>query len=330
LLDHNLYDAEGRFWSARDLLRQRPVRYELVVADGFSDFTQTEHDMLQTLAGHGAETWISLPLEGDPEKGDSPHLPERPGGCFAQMGTVPFFPREDLFQKPLRTREELRRRHTGLREELLTRPADPAFPALAHLERTIFSNPRNMQPASDTAGLEILAGGRQIGEIEMIGRRIKRLLIDGESYRTHHAPRDTVRDEEHGKERKHLAERDEYVRPGQIAVVFRQLQPLADLVSEVFQRLEIPFCLENGPPLGRSPAIVMLLRLLELDAEDWPMHKLLGVLGNNYFSPDWAEWNDRSAGDAETVIRGLQIPRGRQRLLERLDVGWDQHSADPP
>ena len=23
-------------------------------------------------------------------KGDSPHLPERPGGCFAQMGTVPF------------------------------------------------------------------------------------------------------------------------------------------------------------------------------------------------------------------------------------------------
>jgi hypothetical protein len=26
-----------------------------------------------------------------PEKGDSPHLPARPEGCFAQMGTVPFF-----------------------------------------------------------------------------------------------------------------------------------------------------------------------------------------------------------------------------------------------
>jgi len=26
-------------------------------------------------------------------KGDSPHLPERPSGCCAQMGTVPFFPR---------------------------------------------------------------------------------------------------------------------------------------------------------------------------------------------------------------------------------------------
>ena len=38
----------------------------------------------------------------------------------------------------------------------------------------------------------------------------------------------------------------------------------------------------------------MLLRLLELDADDWPMHKLLGVLGNNYFAPDWTDWNDRA------------------------------------
>jgi ubiquinone/menaquinone biosynthesis C-methylase UbiE len=38
-----------------------------------------------------------LPIElcrqtAEGKKGDSPHLPERPEGCFAQMGTVPFFP----------------------------------------------------------------------------------------------------------------------------------------------------------------------------------------------------------------------------------------------
>ena len=55
-----------------------------------------------------------------------------------------------------------------------------AWPAMAHVERTVFSNPRTMTPAPDTAGLEILAGGRQIGEIEMIGRRIKRLLLEGD------------------------------------------------------------------------------------------------------------------------------------------------------
>jgi 3-(methylthio)propanoyl-CoA dehydrogenase len=42
-------------------------------------------------------------LELGREKGDSPHLPERPGGCSAQMGTVPFFP-------PLGKEEQKRRK----------------------------------------------------------------------------------------------------------------------------------------------------------------------------------------------------------------------------
>ena len=54
----------------------------------------------------------------------------------------------------------------------------------------------------------------------------------------------------------------------------------------------------------------MLVRLLELDADDWPMHKLLGVLGNNFFSPGEVAWDGLAAGRAEAVIRGLQIPRG--------------------
>ena len=295
LLDHDLYDAEGSFWSARDLLHRRPISHQLVVVDGFSDFTRTEHDILEDLAANAGEMWISLSMEG--EEG-----------------------RQDLFQKPQKTLAELRRRHAGLKVETIARRAEPdpqdndrlktyptagddrlktypTWPAMAHVERMVFSNPRTMTTAPDTAGLEILAGGRQIGEIELIGRRIKRLLIEGD--RTHRAPRDA------------------YVRPGEIVVVFRNPQPLAELVSEVFQRLEIPFYLESGRPLSRSPAIVMLLRLLELDADDWPMHKLLGVLGNNYFDPDWADWNDRLAGLAERTIRSLQIPRGRQRLLER-------------
>jgi glutamate synthase domain-containing protein 3 len=36
------------------------------------------------------------------EKGDSPHLPERPEGCFAQMGTVPFFPTPAQLDMPIR------------------------------------------------------------------------------------------------------------------------------------------------------------------------------------------------------------------------------------
>ena len=108
------------------------------------------------------------------------------------------------------------------------------------------------------------------------------------------------------------------------------MEPLADLVSEVFGRLRIPFYLESAPALSRLPPITMLLRLLELDAEDWPLHKLLAVLGNNYFSPAWTPWDDLTAGRSEIAIRALQVPRGRERLLERASVGpARRRTADP-
>jgi ribulose-phosphate 3-epimerase len=41
------------------------------------------------VTGQSKAAVVRAVIEG--EKGDSPHLPERPGGCLAQMGTVPFF-----------------------------------------------------------------------------------------------------------------------------------------------------------------------------------------------------------------------------------------------
>ena len=282
LLDHNLYDAEGCFWSARDLLRRRPIAYQFIVADGFSDFTQTEHDILQELAAHAEELWISLPMEGvgrvvssaatthqeipaltpcpSPEYGRGENIaltpcPSPRAPCTHGRGrgereredrsknrrhpsTLILHP-SSFILPPLSARTFSRNRRRRWRNcaadtrtfawKRIARPEKPTWPAMAHVERTVFSNPRTMTDAPDTAGLEILAGGRQIGEIELIGRRIKRLLMEGD-LRTHHAPRDGF----------HHAERDEYIRPGQIAVVFRHPQALADLVSEVFQRLGDP------------------------------------------------------------------------------------------
>ncbi len=111
----------------------------------------------RTLAENAAETWISLPLEST-------------GG------------REDLFQKPLRTHfHAARRREPAPRKSSIDRNR-PSGRAADHIEKTIFSNPANDAARADTRPRpEILpAGGRQIGEIEIIARRIKRLLIDGE------------------------------------------------------------------------------------------------------------------------------------------------------
>ena len=96
-------------------------------------------------------------------------------------------------------------------------------------------------------------------------------------------------------------------------------------MSEVFGRLGIPVVFESGQALDRSPALRALAALVQLDLDDWPFGQLLAVLGSNYFQPAWPEWQDgRAAADVERTIRSLQIPRGRQRLIEQLTaVGGD-------
>lgn len=121
LREHGLFDAEGRFWSARDELRKAEhsaLFARLVVVNGFTDFTRTQHEIIELLAARAAETIITLPLESEPRRGD-------------------------LFAKPLKTLAELRRRH-GDRlaiEELPRRPRSQ-WPAMAQLERNLLVNPR--------------------------------------------------------------------------------------------------------------------------------------------------------------------------------------------
>ncbi|MFH1919718.1 MAG: UvrD-helicase domain-containing protein, partial [Planctomycetota bacterium] len=281
---HHLYDAEGCFWSARRLLgegQRRPFEHlRLVVVDGFADFTPPQHEILQILAGRVEELLVTLPLEAEPR-------------------------RTDLFNKPLRTLAELRRRHPGLIEEDVTRPAKTDWPAMAHLEANLFADPRLARPAPETTGLEILAASRRLGEIELIGARIKRLLTKG-SRPAGGRP----------------------VPPGDVAVVFRSIREVDPLVREVFDKLGIPVALESGQALDRSSALIALAGLLRLDLEDWPFRGVLAVLSNNYFQPDWPEWQDGLAvGAAERAIRGLQIPLGRKRLLADLQRQAEQDAS---
>ncbi len=243
----------------------------LIVADGFTDFTRTQHEILELLAAAAEEMFITLPLEPEPR-------------------------REDLFAKPLKTLGELHRRHPRATIEQLPRAAECGWPALAHLERTVFENPRQRDSGrglgtsvpSRAADIEILAAARRVGEIEMIARRIKRLLIDGDA------------------------------RPGEIAVVLRSPQDSAELIDEVFGRLGIPVRQESGAALDHSPALRALVALLQLDLDDWPFDRLLAVLGSNYFQPAWPNWCEVKL-DVERAIRRLQIPRGRDELIEGLD-----------
>jgi ATP-dependent helicase/DNAse subunit B len=312
LLENQLFDAEGSFWSARHWLRQgqrRPFEnLRFVVADGFSDFTRTQHEILEILADRVQSLSITLTLEPPP--------------C-----------RDDLFTKPLKTLAELQKRHANLQVRLEGRetkgeggrgkaeegncklqieqgdlyqrpttndqpaasspfPLPPSpFAALRHLEQHLFGNPREPHDAETTAGIEILAAARPIGEMEMIGSRIKRLLVE------------------------------DGAKPGDIAVVFRSPQDSGSLTAEVFERLGLPVAWEQGVRLDRVPLLRALVALLKLDQDDWPFDSLLAVLGGNYFQPSWPAWqNGQTAAPLECLVRKFQIPAGRNELLSRTDL----------
>jgi hypothetical protein len=76
------------------------------------------------------------------EKGYSPHLPERPCGCFAQMGTVPFFPAAP--RVVMADSKKLYSPDKGLRH--LERGLWPAFGLLGRCPRTWRNVWRDLAP----------------------------------------------------------------------------------------------------------------------------------------------------------------------------------------
>jgi ATP-dependent helicase/nuclease subunit B len=261
---HQLYDLEGRFWSARRLLRdgqQRPFqRLELVVVDGFTDFTTTQHEILEILAARVEQLWISLPLVEQPA-------------------------RQDLFAKTSTTLFLLKQRHGQVDVQWTERSAD-GFPTLTHIQQNIFLSPHQVQSPQRVEGVEIVAAAQQLGEIEVVARRIKRLIVE------------------------------DGVPPQEIAVVFRSPADVAPLVHEVFGQLGVPVAVEASASLATAAVMKALMLLVQLHVRDWPFRGLLNLLSHNYFQPDWPEWAaGKAAAAAEQVVRYLQVPVGRAALL---------------
>jgi ATP-dependent helicase/nuclease subunit B len=162
---HQRYDSEGRFWSARDRLAKQDWQpftdFELVVVDGFSDFTHTQYEILTMLAHRARRMAVSLPFE---EPLDRP----------------------DLFAKP---RVALSRLLDSSNRRVQHRPLDLASnptpkrsnieSSMAHISAKLFSNPRNLKRSATASGIEVLAVTGMTGEVRAVAERVKRLLVNG-------------------------------------------------------------------------------------------------------------------------------------------------------
>ncbi len=303
----NKYDSEGRYWLARTELAaghwQAFPRLSRVVVTGFTDFTQTQQEMLILLAGHAEQIWISLP-------GEQPgQLPQQQGEISpwpaASNGSTPVDSahafgtgREELFAKPDHTANLLEwrarkadietRRRLQIQPSSGTETAQARLPAgLDWLARMLFVNPRGLEPAADAAGVTCLAALGARAEVREVARRVKSLLLRG-------------------------------VPAEEILVAARPLEGHATLLETEFADAGIPHVLPRELPVSTLPLARGMGALLESLHQDWSFASLKKLLRHTPLQ--WSDWWNSAERCREVlrVLRRLNLRGGRQEILELL------------
>ncbi|MHB8531676.1 MAG: PD-(D/E)XK nuclease family protein [Solirubrobacteraceae bacterium] len=210
-------DEEQQTLQALDRLREQPALWGStpVLFYGFDDLTRQQLDAIETL-GRVVDADVTVSLAYEP-------------GRIALAG------RAGTFQTLL----PMAREHRMLppRAEYY---AAASRPALSHLERSLFEpSSRRVDPAG---AIELIQGGGQRAELELIATRVSKLLAEG-------------------------------MAPHEIALVVRRPAASAALVGEVFADASIPFAMPLERPFGDTAvggALIALLRCVPAPAGAGP------------------------------------------------------------
>jgi len=280
-----LVDAEGLLLAARDGLRaanEVATGLELVVVDGFTDFTTAQLEMLELLIERARRVLVTLVAEESGGRSQESGVRGRESGV-----------REDLFAKTRATYETLKRMGAAdvsiLKPQASSLKPSERWPAMAHLERNLFRSYRDVEaaPSAVKASLDrvhIVAASSVQAEIDQIARRVKELLVA-------RTP------------------------PGEVVVAFRWTRDVADRVRQAFDDFGIPLYLDAPRRLNATPLVRSLMNVLRLHAEDWPYRRLLQAAGDRSLCVG----ENRAA--VELCVRHAQLPSSRQSLLEQV-AAW--------
>jgi len=201
--------------------------------------------------------------------------------------------RPELFAKPLHVLGELQQkfqRHGSVK--LVACDAHPpATPAgMTQIRRRLFGNPREITRATSSAGVTLLAAWGDRSERDAVAWEIKRLLAKG-------------------------------VSPETIVVGLRSVTNSGRAWADHLTAAGIPVFCEAALPWSRSPFLKTLFALLQLELEDWPFDRLLGVLNSGLFRPISVslKWNPASSPQhVSRSLRRLQLHSHRLSILKTL------------
>ncbi|MEX0585096.1 MAG: hypothetical protein WD176_00535, partial [Pirellulales bacterium] len=317
LTAHGLRDEEGTHWIARDALASgacpRYQKLDLLIADGFTDFTRTQHEIIRLLAGRAKQLFITLPADAAPGA-------QRTGRLSDQSNA---YGRADLFAKTTATLAELQHYHPHLEIRRLP-PRPSTWPTIDYLTECIFRHPKPTPSADALRSLnqiEIVEAAGTQDEIVQLARRIKQRLTEkgtgpflGES-----ASLPT-----RAKKMDLSPFPPSHTKPDDIVVVFRSVTEVAPRIEEVFDRFGIPHSIETDRRIARSPVFKTLTALLQLDEEDWPFRRVVSVLTNNTLTAV----SDPARQAADWLVRDLQVAIGRRNLLEIVGRLSAQHGSE--
>jgi hypothetical protein len=257
-------DRLGR-WD-RDVERRHAVRRieeELgawdgrpVFAYGFEDLTGAQWALLSALAGR-TDVLVSLPYE--------------PGrAAFASLA---------------RTSDDLTALADGRVEELPPAYADFAHPALAHLERALFSDGARAEPPPLEGAVRFLEGAGARGVLELVADEVLRLL------------REAV-----------PAER--------VAVVCPSLERRRAALETAFASMGVPYAFEGRVRIGQTPFGHALLAALRFLWQTGERRDLFGFLRSPYSGLTRAH-----ADYLEGRLRGLGVRTNVEERVVQLRGG---------
>lgn len=262
-------DHRDGLFLLREKIRQGKfsrIHFRHLFLDGFFDFSKAQLEFLAWLCERSQRVTLTLTVD-----------------CSREA--------EGLFAIPLETLRELK----GIGFEAVALEGKTNHrsisPGLRHVERNLFRSPLPPHPIPLPLGeggspLLILEATGIRGEIEMIARRIRRLVGRAQGPLLHYSD---------------------------IALILRRIGPYEGVLRSVFRQFQIPVEIHEREKLKDSPLARTLRSFFKILLEDWKREDLFNFLKSSYVEKDYEEV-------CVLEIRGslLGILSGKERWLREI------------
>jgi ATP-dependent helicase/DNAse subunit B len=266
LVNAGAYDKPGLFWKADWLCRdKRPKALDgvkMLALDGFDDFTPSEFRLLVSASAH-VESMIF-------------------GVNYDPSGN-----RTDLYKSTARTLEQIRK---DFEVSFAHAEEPPPKTLIEYASSNIFWRDENETPPDLERNLEILPCVDMTQEIETIGRRVKKLLLD------------------------------DAVPASEIAIVYRNLRDVTGSLRSAFAEFGVPLYISAPQSVWDSAVFSFLMDLFDA-LDSWSRESVVNTLSSHWFNPSFVReddsWNWRRDG-FHLLSRAAQVISGLDEWRERL------------